>query len=151
MFRLETWQTEAEFKQVMVECMAAYTAAWDRGYRGQAGIKFEPQIETLLGLFASRMRQFVTCRKDGRVVALQHWLFVRDIESVERTLACMNLIFKEDPDACNTQEFLRFGVEQMRAQGASQISMLVWSQAPGLLKSVEAIGGKLGDYLMEIP
>jgi hypothetical protein len=150
-FAVETWRDEREFAIKLNECMAAYAAAWDRGYRGQAHVPFEPHLESLIGAVVARQRQFVTARKDGKIVALQHWTFNRDLESLSRLLATMTLIYKSTPDACDTTAFLRFGAQAMKDQGATSVAMLAWSGVPSLRARMEAIGAKLGDYLMEIP
>jgi hypothetical protein len=149
-FRLESYSDKESFTRMLDECMQVYAEMWDKGYSRQAGHDFNPHLETLLGLVASGTRRFVTARIDGKIVALQNWYFMRDFESKTRVSAYMTGIYKRSPEVCDTVQFIRFGIEAMRAAGANQILLGAYAARPGLREKMEAAGGKVVEYVLEV-
>jgi len=149
-FRLEGYTDKDSLVALLNECMPVYAEMWDKGYSRQAGHEFDPQIETLLGLVASGTRRFVTARVDGKIEAMQNWYFVSDFESKARISAYMTGIYKRRHDVCDTVEFVKFGVAAMKAAGANQILLSALAARPGLKEKMEAAGGRLVEYVMEI-
>lgn len=149
-FRLEGYTDKDSLVRMLDDCMAVYAEMWDKGYSRQAGHEFDPQIETLLGLVASGTRRFVSARIDGKIVALQNWYFVRDFESKARISAYMTGIYKQSHDVCDTVAFIKFGIAAMKAAGANQILLSAYAQRKGLKEKMEAAGGVVVEYVLEV-
>jgi len=149
-FHVESWSDEAGFKRVVVECMGAYQKMWAAGASGARGVAFDPDMKIVAILIRDGVRRFVTARINGEIVAMQNWMVVDDIEARGRRMAHMTGIWKSDKGACDTAEFMKFGVAAMRAAGCTHIILSCYQAAKGLREKMEQIGAKAAEIVMEM-
>jgi hypothetical protein len=149
-FHLESFSDEQGLRQMMLECLPVYAEMWDHGYSGERGVPFDPDMEKLTLLCATGARRFVTARIDGRIVAMQNWYRMQDVESRTRISAYMTGIYKRAPEVCDTVEFVKFGIAAMRASGCNQIILSAHAGRPGLKEKFEAAGARVAEYVMEV-
>lgn len=146
-FTIEKFGTMAEVKATIEQVLPVYYEMWKLG--STKNIPFEPNMEILVNLVSSGYRRFITGRRDGQIVCFQNWMYLPDAQSSRRTTAMMTGIFKRTPDACDTVDFIKFGIQTMRGYGANSILLASYAAVPGLKEKMEKAGCKLVEYLME--
>lgn len=146
-FRIETPASLNDMKEMLKELLPVMHELWQKGPNKK--FPFDPDMEVLVDLVAKGYRRFITGRRNGEIVALQHWFVVPDPQCKDRLIAMMGGIYKREPDACDTTEFIKFGILTMRGLKANTILLPAYAQAKGLREKMEAAGCKLVEHIME--
>lgn len=147
-FQVETWQKPEEFARLVAECMEAYGKMWANGFSGRSGVKFDPDMQVTAVTIRDGIRRFVTARIGGKIVALQSWIVIDDVESRGRRVAHMTGIWKENKTVCDTTQFIRYGVHAMKAAGCQHVVASCLNEAVGLQQKMEAAGGQAVETIM---
>lgn len=146
-FRVEQTPNLESVKAVINDVLPVYAELWSKGR--SKNMPFEPDMEVMVNLVSAGYRRFVTGRREGRIVCLQNWICVPDVECSQRKTAMMTGIFKREPDACDLTEFIRFGILTMKGLGYTSVVLSCYAAVPGLKEKMERAGAKLVEYLME--
>lgn len=147
-FRIEMFNTQEQMSATLKELLPVLHELWQKG--PNKNYPFDPDMGILVDMVAKGYRRFITGRRDGEIVCLQHWIVTPDPQCKGRTIAFMGGIYKRVPDACDTVDFIRFGIQTMRGFGANTILLPAYAQAKGLKEKIEQAGGKLVEYILEV-
>jgi hypothetical protein len=146
-FKIETFQSMEGLKVMLQELLPVFQELWQAG--PNKAHPFDPDMDVFVDTFARGLRRVITGRRNGEIVALQHWLLVPDHQCKGKLIAMMCGIYKRQKDACDTTAFIKFGIQTMRGYGANNIILSCYAGAAGLKEKMEAAGCRLVEYVME--
>jgi hypothetical protein len=146
-FKIETFTSIQALQPMLKELLPVFQELWNKGPNKDH--PFDPDMDVFVDTFARGLRRVITGRRNGEVVAMQHWLVMPDHQCKGKTIAMMCGIYKRSKDACDTVDFIKFGIQTMRGYGANNIILSCYAGAAGLKEKMETAGCKLVEYVME--